>query len=55
MTNPGADRDKSADATEPPRHRTPLWVTGFLIAAAILVVVFAVLHLSGGAVMNHTP
>ncbi len=38
-----------------PRHKTPRWVIGFLVAAALLVVIFAVMHLSGGAVMNHTP
>ncbi|MDO5865029.1 MULTISPECIES: hypothetical protein [Paenarthrobacter] len=56
MTNLGSNPDNgSTDSRETPRHRTPLWVKGFLIAAAVLVVVFAVVHLSGGMVMNHTP
>lgn len=54
MANPGSNPDH-IDSRETPRHKTPLWVKGFLIAAAVLVVVFAVLHLSGGMVMNHTP
>ncbi|MBT2538455.1 hypothetical protein [Arthrobacter sp. ISL-69] len=52
MTNPGTD---SPDSRNAPRHKTPLWVKGFLIAAAVLVVAFAVMHLTGGMVMNHTP
>jgi hypothetical protein len=43
------------DSRQTPRHKTPLWVKGFLVAAAVLVLAFAVLHLSGGMVMNHTP
>lgn len=38
-----------------PRHRTPVWVKAFLVAAVLLVVTFAVIHLSGGGMMNHTP
>jgi hypothetical protein len=39
-----------------PRHKTPLWVKGFLVAAAVIVVAFAVMHLTGGGmVMNHRP
>lgn len=53
MTNP---HDTPRVDKETPQHKTPLWVKGFLVAAAVLVVVFAVLHLSGGGVvMNHTP
>lgn len=55
MTNVGEDHGGSPAGAEPPRHRTPLWVKGFLITMAALVVAFAVLHLSGGVVMNHTP
>ena len=56
MTNPGSSPDHSpTDSRETPRHKTPLWVKGFLVAAAVLVVAFAVMHLSGGMVMNHTP
>jgi hypothetical protein len=55
MTNPGSNPDHT-DSSETPRHRTPLWVKGFLVAAAVLVVAFAVMHLTGGGmVMNHTP
>ena len=56
MTNQGFDPSKDqADNRQTPRHRTPLWVKGFLIAAAVLVVTFGVMHFSGGMVMNHTP
>lgn len=56
MTNPGPNADKSHTRTgEPLPHKTPLWVKGFLIAAAVLVLAFAVIHLSGGTVMNHSP
>lgn len=56
MTNPRPTPDNSPyDSRETPPHRTPLWVKGFLIAAAVLVVTFAVIHLTGGTVMNHTP
>lgn len=57
MSHPDPNADRvHPDSTEGPRHRTPPWVKGFLVAAAVLVVVFAVLHLSGGGmVMNHTP
>ena len=57
MTNPGSNPDSiSTDSTENRRHRTPLWVKGFLVAAAVIVVTFAVIHLAGGGmVMNHTP
>lgn len=55
MTNPGSNPDQ-IDSRETARHKTPLWVKGFLVAAAVLVVAFAVMHLSGGGmVMNHTP
>jgi hypothetical protein len=30
-------------------------VKGFIAAAALIGVVFVVMHLSGGMVMNHTP
>ena len=50
MTNP-----QTTENRESPRNKTPRWVTGFLIAAAVLVVAFAVMHLSGGTAMNHTP
>lgn len=53
MTDHTSDAQKSP--SEPPRYKTPLWVKGFLAAVAVLVVVFAVMHLSGGTVMNHTP
>ncbi|MCO4239786.1 hypothetical protein [Pseudarthrobacter raffinosi] len=56
MTNLDSNPDTSpTDSGETPRHKTPLWVKGFLIAAAVLVVTFAVTHLSGGMAMNHTP
>lgn len=57
MTNPGPNPHRGpSDSTETPRHKTPLWVKGFLIAAAVIVVAFAVMHLTGGGmVMNHTP
>lgn len=57
MTNPGSSPDRlSADSKETPRHKTPLWVKGFLVAAAVIVVAFVVMHLTGGGmVMNHTP
>ncbi|WP_161799586.1 hypothetical protein [Pseudarthrobacter siccitolerans] len=56
MTNSGSTPDgRSADSKET-RHKTPLWVKGFLVAAAVIVVAFAVMHLTGGGmVMNHTP
>ncbi|CCQ46075.1 hypothetical protein ARTSIC4J27_2035 [Pseudarthrobacter siccitolerans] len=55
MTNLGPNPD-STGSRETPRHKTPLWVKGFLVVAAVLVVTFAVIHLSGGGmVMNHTP
>ncbi|MFX1821302.1 hypothetical protein PV768_16095 [Pseudarthrobacter sp. CC4] len=47
--------DSPTDSRATPRHRTPLWVKGFLIAAAAPVVVFSVIHLSGDRAMNHTP
>lgn len=46
---------RSTDSGQTPRHKTPLWVKGFLVAAAVLVVVLAVMHLSGGMAVNHTP
>lgn len=56
MTDPGTKPDKTAtDNGHPATHRTPLWVKGFLITAAVLVVSFAVMHLSGGTLMNHIP
>ncbi|WP_455836971.1 hypothetical protein [Pseudarthrobacter siccitolerans] len=57
MTNPGPNPDsRSADSTDTRRHKTPQWVKGFLVAAAVIVVAFAVMHLTGGGmVMNHTP
>lgn len=56
MTNPGSNPGQhSTDSRDAPRHTTPLWVKGLLVAAAVLVVAFAVMHLSGGMVMNHTP
>jgi hypothetical protein len=56
MTNRGSNPDHGPTGSEDTRrHKTPLWVKGFLVAAAVLVVVFAVMHLSGGMVMNHTP
>jgi hypothetical protein len=30
-------------------------VKGFIIAAAVLVITVAVVHLSGGGMMSHTP
>jgi hypothetical protein len=30
-------------------------VKGFIIAGVLLIVAFAVIHLSGGGMMNHTP
>lgn len=38
-----------------PEPRTPRWVKAFLITAVILVVAFAVLHLTGGGTGSHTP
>jgi hypothetical protein len=55
MTNPGPNPKQGTESREAPRHKTPRWVKGFLVAAAVLVVAFAVMHLSGGTVMNHTP
>ncbi|WP_156368467.1 hypothetical protein [Arthrobacter sp. Leaf137] len=57
MTNPGSNPDRGpAGSHEAPRHKTPLWVKGFLVAAAVIMVAFAVIHLTGGGmVMNHTP
>lgn len=57
MTDPRpAPNEYPADSKDTPRHKTPIWVKGFLVAAAVLVVAFAILHLSGGGmVMNHTP
>jgi hypothetical protein len=44
------------DGKRTPRHKTPRWVKGFLVAASVLVVAFAVMHLTGGGmVMNHKP
>lgn len=54
MTNSNHGKPPT-DSHAPQPHRTPLWVKGFLVAAAVLIVTFAVLHLSGGTVMNHTP
>ena len=56
MTDSSRRPDSSSiTSRQTPPHKTPLWVKGFLIAAAVLVVGFAVIHLSGGMVMNHTP
>ncbi|MCQ6269366.1 hypothetical protein M8J71_02490 [Pseudarthrobacter sp. R1] len=55
MTNPGPNPHPGTKSRETPRHKTPLWVKGFLVAAAVLVVAIAVMHFSGGTVMNHTP
>jgi type VI protein secretion system component VasF len=56
MTQPGSNPDQlPTQSKDAPRHKTPFWVKGFLVAAAVLVVAFAVMHLSGGMVMNHTP
>lgn len=56
MTEHPTPKTPSGEQRGPaPRHKTPRWVIGFLVAAALIVVVFAVMHLSGGAVMNHTP
>ncbi|QHK20229.1 hypothetical protein GU243_11345 [Pseudarthrobacter psychrotolerans] len=38
-----------------PARPMPRWVKAFIIAAAVLVVAFAVIHLSGGGMMSHTP
>jgi hypothetical protein len=38
-----------------PEPRTPRWVKAFVITAVILVVAFAVLHLTGGGMGSHTP
>lgn len=55
MTNPDSNRGP-AGSNEVPRHKSPLWVKGFLVAAVVIVVAFAVMHLTGGGmVMNHTP
>jgi hypothetical protein len=58
MTNAsGSDGSSRPEDTRTPlpNPKTPRWVKAFLIAAALLVVIFAVIHLSGGATMNHTP
>ena len=57
MTNPVPGPDGPPNDVRPPlpRHRTPRWVKAFLIAAALLVVTFAAIHLSGGGMMSHTP
>lgn len=56
MTEPSSRPElSSTDRSPVPRQKTPLWVKGFLVAPAVLVVVFAVMHLTGGMVMNHTP
>lgn len=38
-----------------PEPRTPRWVKTFITAAVILVVAFAILHLTGGGMGSHTP
>ena len=57
MTNPTPAPDRSPNDARPPvpPHKTPRWVKAFIIAAALLVVTFAALHLSGGGMMSHTP
>ncbi|MFJ6157454.1 hypothetical protein ACIQF8_16170 [Pseudarthrobacter sp. NPDC092184] len=55
MTHPAPNPDSGTESRETPRHKTPRWVKGFLVAAAVLVVAIVVIHLSGGTVMNHTP
>jgi hypothetical protein len=57
MTKPTPAPDRSAnDVRRPvPRHQIPRWVKAFIIAAALLVVTFAAIHLSGGGMMSHTP
>lgn len=57
MTNPTPAPGRSPNnARRPvPPHKTPRWVKAFIIAAALLVVTFAAIHLSGGGMMSHTP
>ncbi|WP_457964042.1 hypothetical protein M1E17_21375 [Arthrobacter sp. D1-29] len=56
--HPGSGPGQSPDEQsrhDLPRHRTPGWVKGFMIAGVLLIVAFAVIHLSGGGMMTHTP
>ncbi|UUL75659.1 hypothetical protein NG819_15945 [Pseudarthrobacter sp. Fe7] len=55
MTDPGSSTDPHSTDSRKTPQKTPLWVKGFIVAAAVIVVVFLVIHLSGGMVMNHTP
>jgi hypothetical protein len=57
MTNPTPAPDGSPNGVRPPAppQKTPRRVKAFIIAAALLVVTFAALHLSGGGMMSHTP
>lgn len=38
-----------------PQQGTPRWVKGFMIAAAVLVAIFVIVHLAGGGMGSHTP
>ncbi|WP_427007729.1 hypothetical protein [Pseudarthrobacter sp. H2] len=38
-----------------PEPGTPRWVKAFMIAAVILVLAFAAIHLAGGGMGSHTP
>ena len=51
-----ADTDRSGQKpVRGSRTGTPRWVKAFLIAAIVLVVVFAAVHLAGGGMGSHTP
>jgi hypothetical protein len=54
-STPAPDRSANNVRRPVPRHKTPPWVKAFIIAAALLVVTFAAIHLSGGGMMSHTP
>ena len=52
---PAANDPLGDRPTGAPEPRTPRWVKAFVITALILIVAFAVLHLTGGGMGSHTP
>ena len=51
--NTGAGPHRGSSASTPPS--TPRWVKAFGIIAIVLVLLFVVLHLTGGGLGGHTP
>jgi len=49
------DKDSGRKPVRSPEPGTPRWVKAFMIAAVILIVVFALIHLAGGGMGSHTP